>query len=80
VDPAQVRSDALAPGLLTTAADPQRLFYPDLRANAPDGTVGDPRSADAVRGARYLRAWTGLLAEAYRREKNHVHATGTQNE
>ena len=80
VDPARVRSDALAPGLLTTAADPQRLFYPDLRANAPDGTVGDPRSADAVRGARYLRAWTGLLAEAYRREKNHVHATGTQNE
>jgi creatinine amidohydrolase len=80
LDPARVRSDALAPGLLTATDDPQRLFYPDLRANAPDGTVGDPRGAVAARGMRYLRAWTGLLAEAYRREKNHVHATGTQNE
>jgi len=80
LDPARVRNDALAPGLLTTADDPQRLFYPDLRANAPDGTVGDPRGADAARGARYLRAWTELLAESYRREKNHIHATGTQNE
>jgi creatinine amidohydrolase/Fe(II)-dependent formamide hydrolase-like protein len=80
LDPARVRNDALAPGLLTTADDPQRLFYPDLRVNAPDGTVGDPRGADAARGARYLRAWTELLAEAYRREKNHIHATGTQNE
>ena len=80
LDPARVRSGALAPGLVTTADDPQRLFHPDLRANAPDGTVGDPRGADAARGARYLRAWTGLLAESYRREKNHIHATGTQNE
>jgi creatinine amidohydrolase len=80
LNPARVRSAALAPGLLITADDPQRLFYPDLRANAPDGTVGDPRGADAARGTRYLRAWTVLLAEAYRREKNHIHATGTQNE
>ena len=80
LDPARVRNDSLAPGLLTTADDPHRLFYPDLRANAPDGTVGDPRGADAARGVRYLRAWTRLLAESYRREKNHSHATGTQNE
>src|SRR5262249_45531661 len=80
LDPARVRTDALAPGLLTTAAAPQRRFYPDLGVTPPAGTVGDPRGADAARGARYLRAWTGLLAESYRREKNHIHATGTQNE
>ena len=79
LDPARVRTDALAPGLLADAADPQALFYPDLRANAPGGVVGDPRRADAARGLRYLRVWTALLLEAYRGEKKSAQTTGTQN-
>ncbi len=78
--PARVRSGALSAGLLTGTDDAQKLFHPDLRMHAPEGTVGDPRGADAARGLRYLRAWTGLLVEAYRREKNSPQATGTQNE
>jgi creatinine amidohydrolase len=77
--PAQVRTAWLAPGLLTDTTDPQALFYPDVRANAPDGVVGDPRDADAARGLRYLRVWTDALAAAYRGAKNHHHTTGTQN-
>ncbi|MCW5890906.1 MAG: creatininase family protein [bacterium] len=74
-----VRTAALAPGLVTDTADPQALFYPDLRRHAPDGVVGDPRGADAARGARYLAAWTALLEAAYRGAKNSRNATGTQN-
>jgi len=79
IDPARVRAGAMAPGLRAVAGDPQALFYPDLRANAPDGVVGDPRRADAARGALYLRAWTELLVEAYRGEKKSAQTTGTQN-
>ncbi len=79
IDPARVRADAMAPGLLCADADAQGLFYPDLRANASDGVVGDPRRADAARGLRYLRAWTDVLVAAYRDEKNSAQATGTQN-
>jgi len=78
LDPARVRSHAMAPGL-AAGSDAQPLFYPDLRANAPDGVVGDPRRADAARGLCYLRAWTRLLVDAYRGEKNSHHATGTKN-
>lgn len=78
LDPARVRSDAMAAGL-AAGSDAQPLFYPDLRANAPAGVVGDPRRADAARGLRYLRAWTGLLVDAYRGEKKSHHVTGTQN-
>ena len=46
-------------------ADAQALFYPDLRANAPSGVVGDPRGADASRAEHYLAAWAGLLDAAY---------------
>jgi creatinine amidohydrolase/Fe(II)-dependent formamide hydrolase-like protein len=50
--------------------DPQALFYPDLRRHAPDGVVGDPRGASAVRGARYLDVWTDVLAAAFGAAKN----------
>ena len=63
LDPARVRT-AMAPGI-AAGSDAQPLFYPDLRINAPDGVVGDPRRADAARGLRYLRAWTKLLVDAY---------------
>jgi creatinine amidohydrolase/Fe(II)-dependent formamide hydrolase-like protein len=79
LEAARVRMDALAPGLTTDAADAQGLFYPDLRAKASGGVVGDPRRADAARGLRYLRAWTTLLVAAYRGEKKSAQTTGTQN-
>jgi creatinine amidohydrolase len=63
--PASVRRDALAAGRLHEAADAQALFYPDLRANAPDGAVGDPRGASPARAAAYLDAWTELLVACY---------------
>jgi creatinine amidohydrolase/Fe(II)-dependent formamide hydrolase-like protein/fructoselysine-6-P-deglycase FrlB-like protein len=74
-----VRTAAIAPGLVTDTADPQALFYPDLRRHAPDGVVGDPRGANAERGARYLAAWVALLEAAYRGAKNSRNATGTQS-
>jgi creatinine amidohydrolase len=67
--PSAVRPSALAAGRLAGAADAQGLFYPSLRAQAPSGTVGDPRGADAARGLVYLDAWADLLLTAYRREK-----------
>jgi creatinine amidohydrolase len=76
--PARVRAAAMAAGLLADTPAPQALFYPDLRANAPDGVVGDPRGADAARGSRYLRTWVDVLLAAYRGEKNHHQTTGTQ--
>jgi creatinine amidohydrolase/Fe(II)-dependent formamide hydrolase-like protein len=79
LDASRVRTDALTPGLLSDTDDPQSLFYPDLRVNAPEGVVGDPRRADAARGLRYLRVWTDLLVEAYRGEKNSAQTTGTKN-
>jgi creatinine amidohydrolase/Fe(II)-dependent formamide hydrolase-like protein len=79
LDPARVRTDVLEAGLLAATDDAQALFHPDLRANAPNGVVGDPRSADATRGLRYLRTWTEMLVDAYRGEKKSVHTTGTQN-
>ncbi len=77
--PARVRSAELASGLVADTADPQALFYPDLRAHAPDGVVGDPRRADTARGLRYLRAWTAVLVAAYRGEKNSHQTRGTKN-
>jgi creatinine amidohydrolase len=67
--PGDVRTAALAPGLVEPHPDPQALFYPSLRPNAPSGTVGDPRPATPSHAARYLDAWVTLLVEAYRREK-----------
>jgi creatinine amidohydrolase len=67
--PELVRTDAFAPGHTAAVADPQSLFYPDLRRHAPDGTVGDPRGASASRGARYLAVWTDVLESAFRSAK-----------
>ncbi len=61
-----VRGAALEPGRLVPAAEAQGLFYPSLRANAPNGVVGDPTAACADRGLEYLEAWLGLLEAAYR--------------
>jgi creatinine amidohydrolase len=64
--PAAVRREALAPGTRVDGPDAQTLFYPSLRPNAPSGTVGDPRGADARRGARYLEAWAQALVACFR--------------
>ena len=58
----------VGPGVATP--DPQALFYPSLRAQVPNGVVGDPRAANAQRGDTYLCAWTELLVDFYRRAKN----------
>src|SRR5262249_21944876 len=59
--PELVRAEDFARGHAVAVADPQALFYPDLRRHAPAGTVGDPRGASALRGARYLDVWTDVL-------------------
>jgi len=64
--PDLVRTDAFAPGYVTPTSDAQALFYPDLRRHAPDGTVGDPRGAAALRGGRYLAAWVDVLEATLR--------------
>ena len=71
--------DRLAAGHTTPTDDPQALFYPSLRPNAPDGTVGDPRTASGERGERYLAAWVDVLEAAYRREKKSISANGIQS-
>jgi creatinine amidohydrolase len=77
--PDAVRAAALAPGHPARVADPQALFYPSLRAHAPNGIVGDPRAASSTRAAAYLDAWADVLVDAYRRAKNERYANGTQN-
>jgi creatinine amidohydrolase len=84
IRPGDVRLHALAPGRIEPAADAQHLFYPDLRAHAPTGTVGDPRAADAARGLVYLDAWARLLVAALAAAptgaaKNRHQANGTKN-
>jgi creatinine amidohydrolase len=76
--PGLVRRARLAAGHTAPVADPQALFYPSLRAHAPDGTVGDPRDADAGRGRIYLEAWVDVLADAYRGETKSARKTGTE--
>lgn len=78
IRPAAVRPGRAA-GRLAPTAGAQSLFYPSLRREAPDGTVGDPRAADAARGERYLAAWTDVLVDAWERATNSPHAKGTQN-
>ena len=64
--PEAVRWSELRAGTDGNVPDPQVLFYPSLRPNAPDGVVGDPRGASADRAERYLAAWTDLLVDEYR--------------
>jgi creatinine amidohydrolase len=75
--PDALRRDRLAPGLVEVGPDPSAIFYPDLRAHAPSGTVGDPRLASAERAARYLDAWVDVLLEAYEAEKKRHQTKGT---
>jgi creatinine amidohydrolase len=75
--PGALRREALAPGLLEVPPDPQAIFYPDLRANAPSGTVGDPRAASPDRAALYLEAWVDALVAAYEGAKKRHHTKGT---
>jgi creatinine amidohydrolase len=67
--PELVHMERAAPGHVEPTADPQSLFYPDLRRTAPTGTVGDPRGAAALRGARYVAAWVDALLAAASAEK-----------
>lgn len=75
--PGALRRAALAPGLLDTPEDVQAIFYPDLRAHAPSGTVGDPRLASPDRAALYLDAWVDELVAAYEGAKKRHHTNGT---
>ncbi len=77
VRPGALRRDALAPGLLDPPRDVQSIFYPDLRAHAPAGTVGDPRAASPDRAALYLDAWVDALVAAYEGAKKRHHTKGT---
>jgi creatinine amidohydrolase len=76
--PELVRVDAVAPGYVSPLADAQAIFYPDLRRHAPDGTVGDPRGASALRGSRYLAAWVEVLDAALGAAKKARQASGTK--
>lgn len=77
--PSTVRRERFKPGLLAAAGrrDLSDVFYPDLRRQAADGTVGDPRGADAARAERYLEAWVDWLLDHYRREGAWKYANGT---
>jgi creatinine amidohydrolase len=66
--PCAVRFSEMRPGVAAGAENPQTLFYPSLRANAPSGVVGDPTRSSAERAERYLDAWVDLLVEAYRQD------------
>ena len=75
--PADVRRERTERGRLAGAGDAQALFYPDLRANAPNGVVGDPRGAEASRAARYLEAWLEVLVAEYEAAKKVTCTKGT---
>ena len=70
----------LPAGMLDGPQDAERLFYPDLRVNAPNGVVGDPRDADSSRAEAYLEAWVDLLESGYRAAKKRHQTKGTQSE
>ena len=77
--PGDVRVDRAEPGPGDLPADPHELFYPDLRRNAPNGVVGDPRGADAGRAAAYLDAWANVLVAEYEAAKKRACTNGTKN-
>jgi creatinine amidohydrolase len=79
LEPAAVRRDALAPGVVDVGDDAQALFYPSLRARSPSGVVGDPRPAEGERAERYLGAWVDALVDCYRSEKKAKYTAGTQS-
>lgn len=65
--PGSVRWRSLWPGRVVSESEGQGLFYPSLRPNTESGVLGDPTSASADRGERYLSAWLDLLEVAYRK-------------
>ncbi len=75
--PSSVLAGEARPGLAFDGSDAQALFYPSLRPHAPDGVVGDPTAASPERAEAYLRVWTDLLVESYRR-RNEKNTKGTQ--
>ncbi len=77
--PADVRAEEARRGLAAPAGDAQAVFYPDLRANAPSGVVGDPRGARAERASAYLDAWVDVLVDAFERAKKSPCAKGTKS-
>lgn len=79
IAPQHVRRHHFAPGLAAGQRNLDELFYPDLRANAPNGTVGDPSDADGSRAEAYLEAWVESLLEIYRRDDNWNQAKGRKN-
>ena len=64
--PGVVHREGLVPGRIVRRGEDQALFYPSLRPNTESGVLGDPSSASADRGGRYLEAWLDLLEAAYR--------------
>ncbi len=78
--PQAVRHRRLRRGAHDAGGDPQDFFYPDLRAVAPSGVVGDPRRAAAPRAAAYLDVWVDALVAAYRAaaRKKRQNTNGTQ--
>lgn len=75
--PADVRSEAMQSGRLAAPGEGPALFYPDLRANAPNGVVGDPRGARAARAGCYLAAWLEVLVRTYEDAKKLPCTKGT---
>lgn len=74
------RSDRAEAGFVGSAPDPSALFYPDLRANSPSGTVGDPTLASAGRAPAYLEAWLDALEAACEPDPKKRRCTkGTKN-
>ncbi|MEO1934208.1 MAG: creatininase family protein [Myxococcales bacterium] len=63
--PGSIRREGLGPGRMITPEESQDLFYPSLRPNTETGVLGDPSSASADRGQRYLEAWLDLLETTY---------------
>ncbi len=66
--PDLLRRDQMRPGIAVPEAS-QELFYPSLRNHAPNGVVGDPLSAAAERGERYLAAWVDVLVAAFKQTR-----------
>jgi creatinine amidohydrolase len=67
--PDLIRWAQMRAGTTMMPDDPQTLFYPSLKNNAPDGVVGDPCAATAERAERYLSAWVEFLIAAYQQTK-----------
>ncbi len=61
--PHALRRERAEAGFVEPDPDTHALFYPSLRDHAPNGVVGDPRSARAERAESYLDAWAAWLAD-----------------